>query len=178
MKLAAIEEYGLRCALQLAALKEGDVASASQIAEKEGISVQYASKILHLFRKANLVQAVRGIQGGFRLTLPPEQISVKSVFQTLRDEPAQDSFCDHFKGQQAACVHMDECSVRPVWAVLTTYFDAVLEQLTLADLTRSEKDSQARVEKFAEHQLQQMRKRILPTERVLSNLHETRTSRP
>src|SRR5205823_5937207 len=75
MHISAVEEYGLRCALQLASQPEGSVLAASQVAEREGISVQYASKILHLFRKAGLVSASRGMQGGFRLVRAADEIS-------------------------------------------------------------------------------------------------------
>jgi Rrf2 family transcriptional regulator, iron-sulfur cluster assembly transcription factor len=148
MHISAVEEYGLRCALQLASLEEGALLAASQVAEREGISVQYASKIMHLFRKAGLVEAVRGKQGGFRLAKAPGAVTLKSVFSAVKEEKTA-GFCNQYKGLQDECVHIQECSVRPVWNVLTTYFDAVLDQLTLRDLAQSEAHSRQRIEKFA-----------------------------
>src|SRR4051812_8727869 len=115
MHISAVEEYGLRCALQLAGLPQGSVLAPSQGAEREGISVQYASKILHLFRKANLVSASRGMQGGFRLIRAPSTISLKAVFGAFREEKA--GHCSQYPGQQTECVHLKECSVRPVFNV-------------------------------------------------------------
>ena len=148
MHISAVEEYGLRCALQLASLEEGALLAASQIAEREGISVQYASKIMHLFRKAGLVEASRGMQGGFRLAKLPGAVTLKSVFAAVKEDKAA-GFCNQYKGLQDECVHLQECSVRPVWNVLSTYFDAVLDQLTLGDLAQSEAQSRQRIEKFA-----------------------------
>lgn len=159
MHISAVEEYGLRCALQLASLPGNAVLAASQIAEREGISVQYASKIMHLFRKAGLVSAARGMQGGFRLSHPAHHISLKSVFGAIREEERL-GFCDNYKGLQAECVHMKECSVRPVWHVLSSYFDSVLEKLTLADLSRSEADSRRRIELFARTEAERISERF------------------
>lgn len=158
MHISAVEEYGLRCALQLASLEEGTLIAASQVAEREGISVQYASKIMHLFRKAGLVQASRGMQGGFRLAAPANSITVKSVFGAVREEKA--GFCNQYKGLQQECVHLKDCSVRPVWEILSSYFDSVLEQLTLADLARTEVETRKRVDAFARSEAEKIRNRI------------------
>jgi Rrf2 family protein len=166
MHISAVEEYGLRCALQLASLEEGSVLAASQIAEREGISVQYASKIMHLFRKANLVTASRGMQGGFRLGKPAAQVPLKAVFASLREEEEMSSFCNNYKGLQDACVHLNSCSVRPVWHVLSSYFDSVLERLTLADLARPEADSRKRIEEFAKNEADRIRDRFAAGERA------------
>lgn len=159
MHISAVEEYGLRCALQLASLADGSLLAASQVAEREGISVQYASKILHLFRKSGLVTASRGMQGGFRLARPAEQTSLQSVFRAVREEK-DTGFCSQFKGQQAECVHLKECSVRPVFHVLAGYFDSVLGHLTLADLARTEAETRVRVEAFAKAEADRLRHRL------------------
>lgn len=157
MHISAVEEYGLRCALQLAALPEGSVLAASIIAEREGISVQYASKILHLFSKAGLVKASRGMQGGFFLIDRPQNIPLKMVFSALKEDKNEIGFCSQYKGQQEKCVHLNECSVRPVWHVLSSYFDSVLEQVTLADIARGETQSRERIEAFARSEADKIR---------------------
>ena len=160
MHISALEEYGLRCALRLATLSEGHTLAASQIAEREGLSAQYASKIMHLFRKAGLVKAVRGMQGGFRLAKPAAEIRIKSVFESLREEPKHDEFCQQYRGQQTECVHMSNCSVRPVWQVLSGYFDSVLDKVSLADLLRTEEDTRKRIEVFAGAEAERIRQRF------------------
>ncbi len=158
MHISAVEEYGLRCALQLASLEADAVLAASQIAEREGISVQYASKIMHLFRKSGLVVASRGMQGGFRLVRPAQEISVKAVFAALKEE--RSGFCNQYKGLQEECVHIKGCSVRPVWDVLSSFFDSVLAQLTLGDLARTEAESRRRMENFASVEAERVRSRL------------------
>lgn len=162
MHISAVEEYGLRCALQLASLEEGAVLAASQIAEREGISVQYASKIMHLFKKAGLVKASRGMQGGF--CLDRKSIALKEVFSAMKEDKEDRNFCGQYKGLQAECVHLKDCSVRPVWNVLSEYFDSVLEQVTLEDLVRGETQSKKRIEVFAKQEADKIRKRFSSNE--------------
>lgn len=169
MHISAVEEYGLRCALQIASLPEGSVLAASQVAEREGISVQYASKILHLFRKAGLVSASRGMQGGFRLVRAADEISLKAVFGAFR-EGKESGFCSQYAGQQSECVHLKECSVRPVFHVLAGYFDSVLEHLTLGDLLRTEAETQARIERFAGAEAARIRARFSAVDADKKNL--------
>lgn len=158
MHISAVEEYGLRCALQLANLEKGSVLAASQIAEREGISVQYASKIMHLFKKAGLVKAARGMQGGF--FLETKNIPLKEIFAALKEDKEDRNFCGQYKGLQTECVHLKDCSVRPVWDVLSNYFDSVLSQVTLADLASGETHSKMRVERFAKLEAEKIKSRF------------------
>lgn len=145
MRISATEEYGLRCLLQLARSGTRSQSAASAIANAEGISVQYASKMMHLFRKAGLVESVRGLHGGFRLVRAPEKITLREVFVALGAEPATQAFCDRFSGDRETCVHISDCAVRPVWHVLFEHFDTVLTQITLGDLISGEAHARSRV---------------------------------
>jgi len=136
MHISALEEYGIRCALQLAKSHESGALAASRIARLEGLSVEYVSKIMHLFRKSGLVLAARGNQGGFYLAQQPTEISLQAVFDSL-DSTRKDkieNFCDQFPGQQSVCTHSGECALRPVWQLLSSYFNQILSALTLQDL--------------------------------------------
>lgn len=164
MHISAIEEYGLRCAIHLASLAEGSTLAASQIAEREGLSVQYVSKIMHLFRKASLVQAVRGMQGGFRLSRSPSEVSLKTVLAALKTDRSNHSFCQQHSGQNDQCVRLQNCSVRPVWQVLTGYFDNVLEKVSLADLARTEDEARKRLEIFARSEAEHLQKKFIKSQ--------------
>ena len=151
MHISPLEEYGLRCALQLARNPER-VTSASAIAEKEGLSVEYVSKLLFLLRKGGIVNAARGTQGGFGLSRPSDQISLQAVFTALNSATGKRDnvdFCQTYSGQKDRCVHSDECSIRPVWEVLSFYFKEVLEALTLSSLLEKEKGTFMQVQSIA-----------------------------
>ena len=78
MKVSAQEEYGLRCLLQLAPLGEGEYLTLTQIAEREGISVANAGKLLWILNKAGLVSSIRGTKGGYRLARAASEARAKA----------------------------------------------------------------------------------------------------
>ncbi len=145
MNISAIEEFGLRCAVLLAEQHAAGPISASKMAEREGLSVEYVSKLMHLFKKSGVVQASRGMQGGFLLSRAPQEITIFEVLEALKSrgkKQTSSQLCSRYKGQHEQCVRFADCSVRPVWETLLGYFDDVLQALSLQDLV--EKETQAR----------------------------------
>ncbi len=144
MKVTAQEEYGLRCILQLARHHSRDPVTGRQIAESEGISLDYVSKLLMILRRSGLVRSVRGIKGGYALEKEPHTISLGEVMRALSSEDgvvltSPDShMCDHFSGHLEACTHLNACAIRPVWTVLARYLSGVLDHISLSDLLQTE----------------------------------------
>lgn len=179
MKISALEEYGLRCLVQLAragavplpamasgarthaaagamiepvsdavhavgatvngngashvAVVESTTLSARQIAEREGLTIEYVSQILAELRRAGLVTSTRGVRGGFRLAIPPKEITVGSLFRAL-DGPIADNLCESFTGNRDVCAHSEGCAVRPVWSELQRRMYQFLDGVTVGDL--------------------------------------------
>ena len=144
MKVTAQEEYGLRCILQLARHHSRDPVTGRQIAESEGISLDYVSNLLMILRRAGLVRSVRGIRGGYALAKEPHTISLGEVMRALSSEDgvvltSPDShMCEHFSGHLEACAHLNACAIRPVWTVLARYLSGVLDHISLSDLLQTE----------------------------------------
>ncbi len=138
MKISAIEEYGLRCLLQLARQSAvGTLMSAEEIAEQEGLSLAYVEKILSQLRKVGLIQSVRGMYGGYKLARPPEDIRVGEFMRAVDGDFFAD-MCQHFPGKETACIHMGSCSVRPVWLMVARHLYRILDHLSLTDLLQEE----------------------------------------
>ena len=137
MKVSALEEYGLRCLVQLArdgaGPKNGTTLSTREIAEREGLGLEYTGQILASMRKAGLVTSVRGVNGGFRLARPAADISVGEMFRAL-DGQFADELCDQFTGQLETCANAGDCNVAPVWNELSRRMYAFLDSVSLADI--------------------------------------------
>src|SRR5262245_26460904 len=136
MQLLAQEEHGLRCLLQVAQHLGPDPLSIQAVAEREGLSPEYAAKLMRALRQAGLVQSTRGAAGGYRLSRPPESITVWEVIQALGGSLYSDAFCDSHPGQRRDCVHTASCSIRGLWRSVETAVRGVLDHVTLADLVR------------------------------------------
>ena len=137
MKITALEEYGLRCLLQIVAGKEKG-ASISEISEREGLSIQYVSKILSILKKKGLVAANRGVKGGYYLTQEPQTLKLSEVLRMLGGVMFDKDFCGEHTGKETVCVHDQNCAVRSIWSVVYSYVYSILDQLTLADLLTDE----------------------------------------
>ena len=134
MRISAIEEYGLRCLLALARRGPGGQASITEIAELEGISVAYASKLLSVLRKEGLVTAMRGRGGGFTVARPLDQISLYEVLVALGGPLIDPSHCEKHTGLLEQCIHIDSCSVQDVLGGLAGYVQEFLTDTSIQDL--------------------------------------------
>jgi Rrf2 family iron-sulfur cluster assembly transcriptional regulator len=139
MQLSAQEEYGLRCLLQVAREPGPAPASIPEIADREGLSPEYAAKLLRALRQAELVVSTRGAGGGYRLARPAREITVWEVVQALGGSIFPAEFCESHPGQRHDCVHTTACSLRPVWSAVENAVRGVLQKVTLADLARDER---------------------------------------
>ncbi len=133
MKISALEEYGLRCMLQLAR-RGGGPMSLPEISEAEGFSLSYAGKLLMILKKAKLVKSVRGRQGGYALVKEPHEYCLKEIFDALGEPLYNPRHCRQYAGDLGKCVHTKDCSVREMWREFSKSIDSVLNRMTLADL--------------------------------------------
>ena len=138
MKITAQEEYGLRCLLQLARSPHGQVVSVRDVAAKEGLSGAYVEKLLRILSRAGLVHSVRGLRGGYVLNRPPAQVTLGEIVRALGTVQTTNHICTVFTGNQAACVHFNDCGIRSVWSGLMTFIQHFLDETTLASLLESE----------------------------------------
>lgn len=139
MRISAVEEYGLRCLLALARKGREGQLSISDIAEQEGLSVPYASKLLAILRRAGLVTAERGRGGGFSIARDPGEINLYEVMTALGGPLIDPSHCQKYSGQKNECVHIGRCSISDVLGGLAGYVQTFLGQTSLEDLLNSEK---------------------------------------
>ena len=135
MKLSSLEEYGLRCLLQLARGGATKSLTIEEISHAEGINPPNVAKIMRIMRRGGFVESVRGQNGGYTLALPAQEIVVGDVLEVLGGRLYEPNFCDHFVGSEDSCLHESSlCSIRSLWNRVQSAVDDVLRQTTLADL--------------------------------------------
>jgi len=157
MKISAHEEYGLRCLVQLArAEMAGESLTLTQIAEREGLSVANAGKLMWILNKAGLVRSQRGTKGGYSLARPAGEIRLNEVIRVL-DEDTVDHFCKTHAGVLDVCIHTSDCGIRPVIVGLHEIVQNALSEITLAQLVGSE----AKVDAML-HQIQKLQNQLGP----------------
>jgi len=138
VQLLASEEYGLRCLLQVARRHGRGPVRTAEIAAAEGLSPEYAAKLLRQLRLAGLVGSVRGVAGGYRLMRAPAEIPVWSALEALGGEFFRGDFCECHPGSQRCCVRSADCSLRALWHRMQQALRSALAGVSLADLARGE----------------------------------------
>jgi len=134
MRITAVEEYGLRCLLNLARKGVREQMSIAEIARAEGLSTPYASKLLSILRRAGLVEAARGRGGGFTIAREPASISLYEVLTSLGGPLIDPDHCGKYTGQLDQCVHSQGCSVHDLLGGLAGYIQSFLSGTTLQEI--------------------------------------------
>jgi Rrf2 family protein len=138
MHILAIEEYGLRCLLQVAFHPGPAPLTGPEIARREGLGPEYVARIMRALRAGGLVRSTRGAAGGYHLARPADRINVWEVMHVLGGELFNEGFCDCRPGQRRECVHVADCSVRALWRKLAGTVQGAFERISLEDLRRDE----------------------------------------
>jgi Rrf2 family transcriptional regulator, nitric oxide-sensitive transcriptional repressor len=131
MRLTVFSDYTLRTLIYLA-LRPDTWCTIDEIAGAYGISVNHLTKVVHQAAQAGEVQTLRGQRGGLRLARRPEAINIGAVLR--RTEPGWD-IAPCF-GSGTTCAIQPTCVLQGALGDALAAFLSVLDQKTLADLTR------------------------------------------
>ena len=134
MRISAKADYAVRAAAELAAANDEKPVKAERIATAQGIPLNFLENILGELRHAGIVRSHRGAEGGFRLAKPAEKLTVADVIRavegplaSVRGGPPEDA---EYDGAAS--------SLPRVWIAVRANLRRVLEQVTIADIARSE----------------------------------------
>src|SRR6266581_3329886 len=82
LRLSKLTDYGT-VIMSYMARRPAGVHSAAQIAGALGVTLPTTGKVLKMLARHELLQSVRGAQGGYRLARAPERISIAEVIDAL-----------------------------------------------------------------------------------------------
>ena len=131
MKLSTRGRYGLKAMVDLATEYGAGPITVSTLAKMQGISESYLEQLIAALRKEKLVVSLRGAQGGYTLSRPPEQINVGEVLRALEGTT---TLVDCVSAESVDCENACSCSARPLWLKLQAKNNAVLNDTTIKDM--------------------------------------------
>lgn len=134
MRVSAKADYALRAMLELAAA--GGLVKGEQLATAQGIPQKFLESILLDLRHAELVTSRRGVEGGYTLARPADEISLADVIRAVEGPIAT------VRGVRPDDVRYDGAAraLAPVWIDLRAAMRGVLEATTLADVVARSQD--------------------------------------
>ena len=140
MKITAQVEYGLRIMVRIARCKDEKGLSIRQLSEEEGLSANYVAKLTRILRMKGLINSTRGHMGGYILAKPAAAITINHTLKALGGSFFDKKFCESHSGILTLCTNSVDCSIRSLWSVMQISLDKLLDEVTLADMVKNEKD--------------------------------------
>jgi Rrf2 family protein len=129
VRTTAKADYAVRAAVELAAAGVGPV-KAEQIAEAQGIPLNFLENILAELRRAGIVVSRRGAAGGYLLAQAPDEVSVADIIRAVEGPLANVRGISPDELEYPGSARQ----LREVWVALRSSVRSVLEQVTLADI--------------------------------------------
>ena len=129
MRITARVDYAVRAAVELAAAAP-EALTNDAIAKAQDIPSRFLQAILGDLQHARLVTSQRGREGGYRLALPPSEISIARIMRV------EQGFLADIHGQRPEDVEYPGPAetLTTVWIAARASYRKVLEEVTLADV--------------------------------------------
>lgn len=107
------------------------VVPVSEIAQWVRLEPPTVSKVLKNLAQAGLVESFRGANGGYRLARAAERISVAMIIEAMEGPLGM---TDCVAG--GTCEHINYCTVRSNWRLISKKVTDTLSEMSLADLAQ------------------------------------------
>ena len=133
IKISKLADYAV---VVLAALATSDTRqmTASGLSSQTGLPEPTVAKVLKLLTRDNILESLRGVNGGYRLTMAPADLSIARVVVAV-DGPVMVTSC--VEGSGDTCSYQTHCAVKGRWNRVNDAVRSALEGITLRDMMQS-----------------------------------------
>ncbi|AIG26738.1 RrF2 family transcriptional regulator [Brevibacillus sp. 7WMA2] len=129
MRFTKATNYALHTMLALVSDSPVKPVGVQQLAEAQGVSPTYLSKILTRLVKAGMIESVSGANGGYRLSRKKDDITFLDIIHAI--EGTSSLFeCDF--------LHGDECLIQAVMMEAEQKMESHLKKMKLSDLAKKQ----------------------------------------
>ena len=131
MRITLESDYALRILTELA--EHDDVVDAHALSVATSVTIRFTLKILNKLVKNGFVSSYKGARGGYKLKLPKEEITLKSVIELI-DGPIVIARC--LETSEACSLNKDKtsCSYHHIFNTISLDVAKKLEAITIADV--------------------------------------------
>ena len=134
MKLSVRGEYAIRALLVLALNYGDDVVRIQTISEQQNIPKKFLEQILNDLKALGAVESRRGAAGGYRLSRPPQNITLASVVRHVEGAMAPVSCVSERFYERCTCPDEARCPIRAIMGEVREAVVKIMERVTLAEL--------------------------------------------
>ena len=133
LRISTRGRYGLRAMVDMAFNTLDGPVTLHEVAKRQGVSESYLEQVFANLRKAGLVTAQRGAQGGYELGRSAIEITVGDVLRALEGSIAPVHCVDRIKAGRH-CERESFCATRPFWEQFRDHINSFLDATTLQEL--------------------------------------------
>ena len=139
MKLTSKGRYAVMALVDLAKFNSANPVSLRDISLRQGISLDFLEQIFSKLKRNDIVQSIRGTQGGYILNKQPNEIKLANIFHAV-DETVKTVQCK--KESKKGCNgKASKCITHNLWDELETHINSFFENKSLEDLLTSTKEN-------------------------------------
>ena len=132
MKLSSKGRYAVMALADLAKFNPSQPVSLRDISLRQGISLDYLEQLFLKLKKNNIVNSVRGINGGYILSKEASHIKISDIFYAVEEKVKTIGCEKHSKkgcnGKSSKCITHD------LWDELEDYINNFFQKKSLGDL--------------------------------------------
>jgi Rrf2 family transcriptional regulator, cysteine metabolism repressor len=129
-------QYAIRAILELSKRDGLTPLRSGEIAQKQAIPQRFLENILNELKSAGIVEARRGVAGGFVLAIKPEILTVGRLIRIV-DGSMDPVICT--KGaEHCECPLKDRCTLLPMWEEAKQAVEKVYDRITFSELAANE----------------------------------------
>ena len=134
MKLTSKGRYAVMALVDLARFDIINPVSLRDISLRQGISLDYLEQIFSKLRKKEIVQSIRGTQGGYILNRKAKDIKLINIFDAV-DEKVKTVQCK--KESKKGCNgRSTKCLTHNLWDELENHINNFFDEKSLEDLVK------------------------------------------
>ena len=126
VKISVKIDYACRVLAEMARFQgTGELAQIDHLAKTEAVPANFLAQILGELRNGGLVVSKRGIQGGYALAKPPDQISLYDIIKVIDGELIE--FSGNYDGRSGL-------RMKEIWGDIRATLDEKAKSYTLDTL--------------------------------------------
>ena len=131
MKISTKGRYAIRVMLDLSEHNTGEYIPLNDIARRQEISEKYLESIVSVLVKNDMLTALRGKGGGYKLVKEPGEYTVASILRVTEGSFAPVACLEH---QPNRCERVAFCKTLKMWQGLQKLIEDYFENITILDL--------------------------------------------
>lgn len=134
MQLSTKARYAVRAMVELTLKDNKEPVKLKDIADSQDISLKYLEQVMFPLRVRGYVKTLKGSQGGYLMSKPPEQITILEIVECVEGSMSPVECADN----PDICKRKKICAAREVWVGLKDAISTELSKITLADLAKKQ----------------------------------------